>query len=74
MTTWQDIGTADRSGPILGYQATPGDHENRMAVCWPCRTPSGGVFWIGDFGLMPTHWMPLPEPPSSPSPPSKERE
>jgi hypothetical protein len=63
-TTWQDIGTADGSGPILGYQATPGDFERSMAVCWPYRTPSGSVIWIGAGGLMPTHWAQLPSPPS----------
>lgn len=60
---WQKIKTADGSKPILGYQATPGDNENRMAVCWPYKAHSGNLVWIGDYGLMPTHWMPLPEPP-----------
>ena len=65
---WQPIETAPKNKTVLGFQATPGDWENKMAVCWHYRLsygPKDGV-WIGEGGLMPTHWMPLPEPPVSP--------
>lgn len=58
---WQDIATVPPGvDEVLGYQATPGDHENRMAIC----RRHAHTFWIGDHGLMPTHWRPLPSPPA----------
>lgn len=60
---WQKMGTAPTDRPFLGYQATPGDFEGQMQVCWAVKTPSGNFYWIGAGGLMPTHWMPLPAPP-----------
>lgn len=62
---WQPIETAPKGQVILGYQATPGDWEGRMAVCWDFA-PDGRSLFIGDGGLMPTHWQPLPNPPASP--------
>lgn len=62
MSEWQDISTAPTGKEILGYQATPGDNENRMGVCW-AYVMHPNVVWFGHGGLMPTHWMPLPEPP-----------
>jgi len=69
---WKPIETAPKDATaILGFQATPGDHENRMAVCWRYGKPETPL-WMGEGGLMPTHWMPLPKPPASPL--SKENE
>jgi len=69
---WRPIETAPKDGTaVLGFQATPGDHENRMAVCWRYGKPETPL-WMGEGGLMPTHWMPLPKPPASPL--SKENE
>jgi hypothetical protein len=65
---WQPIETAPKDKtPVLGYQATPGDHEGRMSACWW----AWDLVWLGDGGLMPTHWMPLPAPPSG-QPPSED--
>ena len=64
---WKPIETAPKDGTsILGFQATPGDHENRMAVCWRYGK-SEAPLWMGEGGLMPTHWMPLPPAPSASS-------
>ena len=63
MGNWQLIETAPTDKEVLGFQATRGDHEDRMSVCWAIITEKG-AFWIGAGGLMPTHWMPLPAPPS----------
>lgn len=63
---WRDIETAGRElKAVLGYQATPGDWEGQMAICWPMGPVDKPAVWIGEGGLMPTHWMPLPSPPSA---------
>lgn len=63
---WQDIASASRNlKAVLGYQATPGDLEGQMAICWPMGPSDKPAVWIGEGGLMPTHWRPLPEPPSA---------
>jgi hypothetical protein len=62
MSEWKPIETAAGDKEILGYQATPGDNEFRMAVCWPAKV-NGNVVWFAANGLMPTHWMPLPDAP-----------
>lgn len=59
---WQDMSTAPADKEVLGFQATRGDHEDRMAVCWAIISDAG-PFWMGAGGFMPTHWMPLPAPP-----------
>ena len=28
-----------------------------------CKEDNGTIYWIGLNGMIPTHWMPLPEPP-----------
>lgn len=65
---WRDIKNDpppdDR--PILGYQATLGDREDRMSTCWHF----GNGVWIGEGGLSPTHWQLLPAPPSDLAPPA----
>lgn len=61
---WQPIETAPTDKEILGFQATPGDHENRMSICW-AYVMHPNVVWLGHGGLMPTHWMPLPAPPQT---------
>lgn len=62
---WQDISTAPRDGTwFLGFQTTPGDYENRIAICrwgeWRNTDGITGGLFIAPNGLMPTHWMPLP--------------
>lgn len=59
---WQDISTAPKDGPILGYA------EGVYTVVKWC-----GSYWsltvcgayAGDGEWWPTHWMPLPAPPAS---------
>lgn len=65
-TAWQPIETAtSEHRRILGYQATAGDWEHQMAVCWSVVMPEGALIWFGAGGLMPTHWQPLPTPPTA---------
>jgi hypothetical protein len=87
MTTWQDIGTAPRDGTwILAYFNDSEIGYQFIAVVRH-TFPNGSGGQYGDFVWetpesrcgyyaehLATHWMPLPEPPSSPSPPSKEGE
>jgi len=65
MSDWRPIETAkDGSKPVLGYQTTRGDFEDQYGICWAIDCPNGSLVWIGAGGLMPTHWMPLPAPPT----------
>lgn len=65
-TAWQPIETAPRDGTlIIGWE--PGDVPR---VCWPYwRTDQEGLWrysdaFHGSYAITPTHWMPLPDPPS----------
>lgn len=64
MREWQDISTAPKDGTaILVFQATDGDHKDRMAIAW-CWD-HGGFWRCSDYpGLQPTHWMPPPPRPA----------
>lgn len=59
--SWQPIESAPRDGFILGYQATDGDNQGRMEVCY-----KWGTIWTASSGIIATHWQPLPEPPERP--------
>lgn len=63
---WRDIESAPRDGSkILLTQTTPGDWEHTY-VSGRWRAEWG--MWITPAGgLIPTHWQPLPAPPSHPS-------
>lgn len=62
---WQPIETAPKDGkPFLAIQMTPGDFEGQCTILWSSRHCWSTGLWIADSGLMPTHWMPLPTPPS----------
>jgi hypothetical protein len=74
MTTWQDIGTAPHEvNVLLAYW-------DGMMGRWQIEAGMASWGWRrGDVSNMSrhghaTHWMPLPEPPCRPSPPSKEGE
>lgn len=60
---WLPIETAPKDGtPVLAYQA------GRYFKCWmECDQYEGGYFWQDeeDSEPSPTHWRPLPTPPSS---------
>lgn len=70
MTTnnWQPIETAPRDGTRILAWIPRGN--NKHEVIWMGTLPSGRVRWLfshgwisaGDF--QPTHWMPLPAPPT----------
>lgn len=78
LTEWRfDMENAPRDGtPVIGYQATEGDHKGRMATVW--RWDDGKPFWTcADYpGLQPTAWLPLSPPPKqeglNAGPPSSE--
>ena len=59
---WRAIETAPRYyTAVLGFQATEGEHQGRMAVVWW----NDRVWRCADYpGLWPTHWLPLPLPPT----------
>ena len=60
---WKTIESAPKDGtPVLAYQA------GRYFKCWmECDQYEGGYFWQDeeDSEPSPTHWRPLPTPPSS---------
>ena len=65
MSEWKTIDSAPKDGTaFLGFQATPGDWEGQMAVCWwsSFHDRAGPIdgFVLGQGGLYPTHWQPLP--------------
>ena len=71
---WQPIGTAPKDGsPILAVvqwkwsDDTPGEAQDVVhwhhAGFWACSTPMNYLQSLDD-GVEPTHWMPLPAPPS----------
>ena len=61
---WQDIATAPKDGTrFLAYQK--GDP---IQECWWCEDFPEWTGWQNDYDSepAPTHWMPLPAPPSLP--------
>lgn len=63
MTTWQDIGTAPKDGTyVLVWRPDEGDghHEAHAGIdVW-----IEGCWYKSRRLQQPTHWMPLPSPPS----------
>jgi Protein of unknown function (DUF551) len=65
---WQPIETAPLRGVGQFLVYIPAEPDGPIHVCTVCKTISGFMSMIG--GLMqwdrdkPTHWMPLPEPPT----------
>lgn len=58
---WQPIDTAPRDGTkILGCEAHDGEPYLQV-IEWG---QFGWVFADGEYGMFPTHWMPIPEPPN----------
>lgn len=76
MSKWQPIETAPKDGTIfdvwlgdadasdVGYYCTAG---TRRSTGWSWRSgkfrPCGGLGVIVPTFVIPTHWMPLPDPP-----------
>lgn len=64
--TWQPIETAPRDRFIDSFNAYNGERrvtrwdENHWGL--DCKWAG----WDGNWGNTPTHWMPMPEPPTGP--------
>jgi len=60
---WQPIETAPRDGTwILGYETFLDDHHPcQRIVYW---SKDRGCWFDDEYDFAPTHWMPLPDPPS----------
>lgn len=73
---WQDIDSAPKDGSMfLAYNPFMGVYSTSYTIGWkktdgtidmeyrgfPCGQSSG---MLGRWDCQPTHWMPLPEPPS----------
>lgn len=63
--TWQPIETAPKDGTeVLGWLSRSIDEQPYVETMW--YVPDAEV-WVGDYDgcrVLPTHWMPLPEPPA----------
>jgi len=58
---WQPIGTAPKDGRRI-IVWVPGAPQHVFTAHWIARL---GAFWLdGEYDIQPTHWMPLPKPPS----------
>lgn len=79
MSEWQPIETAPRDGsPILAYNPLIGVYSTAFTTRWTGEPDEVGYegfpcgFWnmgpgsypFGRWDCRPTHWMPLPEPPT----------
>jgi hypothetical protein len=74
MSAWQPIETAPKDGTRVDLWAkawSPFDdtfHHQRCANCYWVKQDTIGnspAHWVHlDSGWFPTHWMPLPDPPS----------
>lgn len=61
---WQPIETAPETHrPILGFGDGVAIESCVYVMCW-CIL-EGWMCWYSDVRLTPTHWMPLPKPPST---------
>ncbi len=79
MMTWQTMETAPRDGsPILAYNPLvgvyntafttrfTGKEDERPYEGFPCGFWGGGTSYpFGSWDCKPTHWMPLPAPPTT---------
>ena len=66
MPKWKSIETAPKDGtPILGYQR--GWFINGGEINITTWNPIWGTWQIPSSDWRPTHWMPLPDPPTAQS-------
>ena len=82
MTDWQLIKTAPRDGTrvlvyaerVVGEASYRLDEDEGGPDAWWWSRSGPGTSHLGDSPIHPSHWMPLPTPPtppdSSPSPPA----
>ena len=71
MTEWQPIETAPKDGTailvtcgelfaVVEWDEHAASYPSNEGVGW---RDAGDIGWAGTQGHMPTHWMPLPQPP-----------
>lgn len=71
MSAWQKIETAPQDGTeFLAWAPDAGGTEGYYGVAqWATQKdyiPQSVAGWFWPFAYRPTHWMPLPEPPTRP--------
>ena len=73
---WQHISTAPKDGELVdlwcgSYRLTDcwwqsfNEHFPSRPLGWICSKAAGNPFALAGAKIEPTHWMPLPEPPSA---------
>jgi hypothetical protein len=62
MSEWQPIETAPKSSKAILVHC--GDRRNTYAVTWFRLYEGWAIFGGGALNEKPTHWMPLPAPPT----------
>jgi transglutaminase-like putative cysteine protease len=81
VSEWKDIDTAPRDGSIIllgnyGSEPRPAYYGRALKAFNACAEPhfpwvfldaTNGINAMSDDEFGPTHWMPLPAPPSSPN-------
>jgi len=71
--SWQPISTAPNSGDFLVF--IPGTRP--FHVCSKIKVSNGTISIVGNHNSwdmdLPTHWHPLPDPPTSAATPAEER-
>jgi hypothetical protein len=66
MTEWQPIETAPEKKAVLTNQGT-GIYSGQWYICEANgRVPACADWGVEVSEIEPTHWMPLPDPPSNP--------
>ncbi len=73
MSQWKPIESAPKDGTrVLLWPGTTGPNHSGdkivfLAYWWQPHNPKSPGFWVGNVGKRerPTHWMPLPDPPST---------
>lgn len=71
MKDWQPIETAPKDGTVIDVwvkdlKKNDGSGQRRTHVWWSKNADRWSDDWLHVprmFGVKPTHWMPLPEPP-----------
>lgn len=65
MEEWKLIETAPEEGVFLVYMEDEEDKYKIQVADWHPKVKAIGNHFVGDWNAKPTHWMPLPSPPSA---------
>jgi hypothetical protein len=65
---WPDIATAPKDGTKIVVAEFDGERWRFAVDYWRKYNPICGGEGFGAFGMVPTHWMPLPPPPAEEQP------